>query len=266
MKTGGKYVNYFQRRTRSVDKLLKKPPGMFTHHDFHELRVEIKKIRALLKFTGSVVKDFKWEPLFEQYKYLFRKAGKIREIHLEETVFKKYFGRDTLKNYRNCLGKIRLEEQKMFFRAISPGLKKNLKTSAGKILFSLEKVNKKEAFNYLEKKKKKIKRIMAKKSIKADRIHELRKRLKVFYYISKITRKKRLKKSFKRIESFQDLLGQWNDKNVMMSHFKSGIGCLLSKNRELAQLKKIKTKILEERKKLFKKINTEIHGEFKFDF
>src|ERR1043166_9475588 len=100
---------YFKKRERSMLSLLKKTEKTFTVEDFHQLRVEIKKLKALFKLAGFCLNDFDRKKIFRPLKQLFRQAGKVRETQLEEAIIKKHAIRRLPQKYLELLQRRRLK-------------------------------------------------------------------------------------------------------------------------------------------------------------
>ena len=59
MKPPALLEKYYSKRIAAIDGILQKPPGKFTENDFHDLRVEIKKLRALIDLLNFCAPHFK---------------------------------------------------------------------------------------------------------------------------------------------------------------------------------------------------------------
>lgn len=94
---------YFKRRKNAITELFKKTASAYTSRNFHQLRVEIKKIDALFELVNYCSKKFHRKENFSPYKIVFRQAGKVRELHIVNTMLKKYLHSDSLSGYSNYL-------------------------------------------------------------------------------------------------------------------------------------------------------------------
>jgi CHAD domain-containing protein len=251
-----KFEKYFKKRTDKIDLLLKKTARTFTPWDFHQLRIEIKKINALFIFIAFSEKDFKKRSVFKPYKLIFTAAGKVREYQMEEAVFKKHFGQKKFTQYQTDLKKSELLEKRKFFTGVNASLKKDLKRSNKIALSFLKKLKTKDLSEYLKMKRVKIKKTLNKKQLKQKEIHQLRKDLKICYYNAKILGK-RSKYSLVKMEKLQELLGKWHDGIVMNNHLKKMIKFLKQNSNESKHLKKIRKEISYKTKTLYKSIDNE---------
>ena len=114
MKTKKKLKKYFKSHTSEIDALLKKPDKDFSKEDFHRLRVEIKKIRALTAMLKPAAKKFKQKKALKPLKKIFQQAGKVREIQLEEALLHQRDPKHRLKTYTRNLRAQELKEKKKF--------------------------------------------------------------------------------------------------------------------------------------------------------
>lgn len=89
MKISDKLKIYFKKRADTLPVLLKRSSHTGSVSDIHNLRIEIKKLKAVWKFIGFNAKDFDAKDFFRSYGPAFKTAGKIRELQLEEEALKK---------------------------------------------------------------------------------------------------------------------------------------------------------------------------------
>ena len=61
----------------------------FAVEGIHDLRVEIKKIRALFRFIEQLKPSFESGPLLDKMRQLFRTAGKMRDIDIQQGIIQK---------------------------------------------------------------------------------------------------------------------------------------------------------------------------------
>jgi len=186
MKAKAALEKYFRKRIDSITFLMEKPVQRYTKAYFHNLRLEIKKLHALFDLMDFCSKDFQSEFFFKPFKKIFKQAGKVRELHLQEEGLKRYVLKYSIKNYFNNLKKLRLNEQRTFL------VMKNEKQSTLKwgkyyksILPYFKGIDKKDVTAYIKYKRKKIETLIAPKALKEKQVHQLRKLFKEFYYISK---------------------------------------------------------------------------------
>src|SRR5262245_15090748 len=111
MKTRNVLKKYLRKRERKTTGLLDKPDQKFTQDNFHDLRVEIKKVRALAAMLESIVKNFDAKKILKPLKNIFSQAGKVRELQLEENMLHKRDPRRHLKTYVENLSLMKEKEK-----------------------------------------------------------------------------------------------------------------------------------------------------------
>ena len=203
-------------------------------------------------------KNFKRKKTFKPFKLIFRHAGKVRELQLEEAMLKKYFLNNLLKEYKNSLKKLRLKERKDFFSILNKTFIARLKKTYREIVPFLKKMNKKKVDSYMEKRRKKIKKLLNQDTLKTPQVHALRKRLKKFNYNRKSLNLEKQNKPLPKKDVLPELLGKWHDCQVIIRHLKKAMDTVGINPKEVSQLEKIKAKISSDSQILFKKINAAI--------
>ena len=127
---------YLKTRKKALLSLLETPRKEYTTETFHQLRVEIKKLNAFFDLVDSSSKKFRRKKMIAPFKIIFRQAGKVRDLQIEETNFNKYTQDNELVQYRAKLGKREGKEKKLFFSLISDKTTGQLKKKYKKIFFT----------------------------------------------------------------------------------------------------------------------------------
>ena len=249
---------YFKNREDAINFLLEKSAQTYTPATFHKLHVEIKKLNAFFELLKFCSKDFKRKKTFKPFKLIFRHAGKVRELQVEEAMLKKYFLNNLLKDYKNSLKKLRLKERKNFFSILNKTFIARLKKTYREIVPFLKKMDKKKAKSYIKKNRNKIKKLFRQDTLKTPQIHALRKRLKKFNYNQKSLNMVKQNKPLSQKDVLPELLGKWHDCHVIIRRLKKAMDTVEINPKEMSQLEKIKTKISSDSQILFKKINAVI--------
>jgi hypothetical protein len=253
MKTGNKIL---KKHEKAINHFLVKPRATFTSINYHQLRLEIKKLNAFLDLVEYCSKDFNRKKNFKPFIKIFRKAGKIRELQLEKITIKKHQIDGLLKNYFIGLKRQESREKNKFFILIKQLFPDQLHKKINKILPYLSEINDEKIKKYLEKKNRSIQKLMSKSKLNRKEMHHLRKQLKTFNYNRKIVSSENdvIKKPIK--SSLTSLLGKWHDCQVLLQHLKKGISKKNLNYQETQELKKLKKATVSKRKQLFDKINT----------
>jgi CHAD domain-containing protein len=255
-----KLKHYFRKREKHLTVSLKELKRSFVPENFHRLRVEIKKIKALHTLISSFANKFDQDSSFNPYRIIFKEAGKVRELQLEEALLNKNKDPGFLKNYRVQLKELKLRQQVRFCQKINAGSLKDLKDSSHTVFSFLEKAKKDSLRAYIGKNRKKIKGLICKGRLLTNEVHQLRKRLKSLYYILTIRDTKSLKKELESMEKLTETIGEWHDKLVMSQRLQKAIHSAHIKAADAKTLSKLRTKLGEERKLLFQKINQEVNA------
>lgn len=254
MKTNKKLKKYFKSRVKGIETELQKPDKNFNKEDFHNLRVEIKKTRALAAMVNSATKKFNRKKTLKPLKKIFQQAGKVRELQLEEALLRKYDSKHQLRNYLQYLGD-REHNEKEAFANIHKANKIHLKKTGKKITSFINKVNKKDVNKYVKGKENEIKKLVKKDRLKISQVHQLRKDLKQLQYDLKSLSNKKIKENG--MDALQELMGRWHDLRVMHRQLKNAINRDLVRPSERKPALQIADKLKEQSQILFEKINKE---------
>ena len=255
MKTEKTLKKYSEKRVTVIESLLQKPVQKYTSVTFHKLRVEIKKLNALFELVSYCSKDFKRKKTFKPFKSIFRQAGKVRELQLEEAMLKKYNFQSSLKDYENSLKTQRLGEQKDFFSAANKKSSDKLQKRYERLVPFFKYTGKKKVNDYMQKKQKEIETLLAQKVLQTEQIHELRKGLKNFYYNRKSLALPEQNAQPAEEDILPELLGNWHDNQVIIRHFTKAIDANGMKPQQASRLEIIKAKLSSENKTLLTKIH-----------
>lgn len=246
---------YFKNREDAIDILLGKPRSYYTPETFHKLRVEIKKLKALFELLNYCGEEFRQKNIFTPFKLIFRQAGKIRELQVEDLMLKKYISINSITGYRNSLKEQLSQEKRNYFSLLNTTFFTKLKKEYRKAFSYLKQVDKKKVNRYLNDRKNKIEKLLSKNKLKKEDVHELRKQLKTYNYNLKIKDPEKQIKSAQKKDALPELLGMWHDCEVTISHLTKVIGSGALRSKETNQLEKINAKIAADEQHLFNKIN-----------
>jgi CHAD domain-containing protein len=217
--------------------------------DFHFLRVDIKKLRAYTHLFESFVKKFKRDVFIKPYKKVFAHAGTIREIQIELKIIEKLEAQDGIEKYIKGLNKKLNKLQKNFDPAFYHDKIKSKKKKIKPYLNTKEKLSGKSIESYFETKWGEIDKIIRKENPKKSQLHDLRKKLKEFFYNIKIIESEN--KIHEDISKYMDYLGQWHDYDVLLEN----IEIVLKKDKtEKKGMNAYREKVLMEERKLYQKI------------
>ena len=246
---------HIKNQKKALNLILKKANGSYTVKTFHELRVEIKRLKALFELIAFCSKKFKSKKTFKPFKTIFKEAGEIREIQLEQSILEEQPNFYLLKEYPNRLKKQEKKKRKNFFSIANKRLIKKLKEKYHKITNLIPKISKKKVNRYKSTLRKEVKKIIRKNIFKKNQIHEFRKRLKVYQYNEKIGNPNEHNKLIPEKNVLSDMLGEWHDYEVLSFHLKKIILFYKKNSNERQLLKSIKAVVTLKKRLLFSKIN-----------
>ncbi len=234
------FRKYLEKRKSAINFNLKKRRRSYTSSTFHILRVEIKKLNAFLDLINYCSNDFKRKKTYGPFKVIFQKAGKIREIYLEEVKLKKRFIHILPLSYINGLRKRRLKEQEAYFMLLNEKNLETLKESYKEIKSFLKDITKTKYGEYLNEKKNKVDSLLNTTIPDKTKLHELRKQLKTLNYNKKIRDSKKENKTSSKKNNLSKLLGNWLDNKVIVTNLEKSIKKPGASIKETNQVKKNK--------------------------
>ena len=249
---------YIKKRKSAINIILETQQECFTADTFHKLRIEIKRLNALFHLINYSSKGFKRNKTFKPFKLIFKQAGKVRELQIEESMLKEYFMANLLPEYGAFLRKNLIKKQEAFFSITNITSAKTLKKTFRKISALHTKTNNKKANCYFNKIETKIKKLLILSNLKAKQIHLLRKRLKEHHYNNESLDSTKKNKKNPKKDFLPELLGEWHDYRVTISHLKKVIDSNEINSNENNSLKKIKLIFKFKSESLFQKINKSI--------
>lgn len=103
--------DYYNKQVDDIRSFLDSIPGRYKMKDIHQLRVRIKRLKAvfrLLEFMHPV--EFRAKDHYHLFKPVFKSAGTIRESQINLSLLKKFKGTDKLqKSFSKYIAKLRPE-------------------------------------------------------------------------------------------------------------------------------------------------------------
>jgi len=248
-------TKYLKKRKTAIDFILEKPSNKYTTNTFHKLRVEIKKLNSFFDLVNFCSNNFKRKASNKPFKSIFRQAGKVRELQIEDAIIKKYLANNCIRDYRKSLRKLQLIAKEDFFLLVNKKMMNLLNKKYLAVIPHLFRIDQKKINAYLEKKKKDIKKLVVKENIQIEQIHKLRKQLKNISYNKAISDNKKSKEQLVEQNIMLDLLGKWHDCQVIIEHLEQTLKRGQLNLTEVDQIKTIKLKVSFERNILFEEIN-----------
>ncbi len=248
-KSLGYAKKYFKKRVKQIREILLNLPSDFSAEKIHGLRIEIKRIKALLLLASHTTKNFNARKYFKPFKLIFEKAGDIRSIQIERALLEKYIpGNDDI--YIQTLQKLELEKRKEMDEWTD---KKNVFKGAQKGLGPiLNSIDEKHVNRFLKKEAGKLATLMEMEIFCEQNLHEIRTRLKNFYFIAKTTYPDLLIPE--PWNKFTDLLGIWHDDQMTIEHLRKAIFSSQFGQPEIDKLYEVKQELVNKREALVDQI------------
>lgn len=204
---------FVKTRFSYADGILEDYHNFQLSESLHSIRVEIKKIKAVLSVIHFSRKKFNARKSFVPLRNIFRKAGAIREpeVMLKMLMRFEIHGPEP---EGLAKGPALITD----FRKDIPFFLEVLRKSSKKIIPASEKVPKKDFEKYLERKMKSIRSLLY-PVVSRSEIHRIRKDIKILLYLSAVNHflKKRQRTFYSYMET---AIGNLHDKQVLMATLK----------------------------------------------
>jgi CHAD domain-containing protein len=217
---------YLQQRKDKLTAVLQLPPQDYTPQTFHELRVEIKKLRTVIAFLQTVDSECCISQKQQHsLQIIFKSAGIIREKQLEIIFMentKSAISHDAFALL--CLNLFLAEEieKAYFFALLNNDIAKTIRQLCDELESRAEKLPKAIIYHFLQRQHVQIRqRLQAHPTQK--QLHSIRKQLKAHEYVLKSTGYQPPKWNAAQIAQLLDLLGAWQDCEAMMESFQQQI-------------------------------------------
>lgn len=198
-------------------------PG-YDKETIHDMRVSIKKIKALFLFIGFCNKRFSYKKAYKDYKLIFSKTGIIRDlqIHQEHLVNWELKNKSDFGDYGKML-KYREIENQVAFSYLYERTQPDIFDKSGMISLLRNTNLKKHIVSYIRETLKSISGFDVMQSSSFDEIHEFRKNLKELQYNLALFQdcmpEVRINKIFlRKLKSFTEILGLWHDNFMLLCH------------------------------------------------
>lgn len=230
-----------QQHFSSLNKHLENYAEKRESENLHKIRVDIKKIKAILNFVNDRVNGFKAHKNYLPFRKIFRRAGEIREPQVLSGLLLTYnipgVHDQTIEESSENLIEAFCEDIPSFIDSVN---KQWLKLKP-----FFQRLKRKDVEKYLRKIKKDIKsKLYPKPDMKL--IHRVRKWIKTFIYLSGADHqsKKKLKEFYlKEVEA----IGQLHDRQVLLNLITKQNG-----SADKTQIKKIKKECSDLRNRINK--------------
>lgn len=237
-------------------------PG-YDKETIHEMRVSIKKIKALFLFIEFCNKRFSYKKTYRDYKLVFSKTGVIRDLQIHQ----EHLGNWQEKNktdfgdYGKML-KYREIESQVAFSYLHERIQTSIFDKSGIVSILRNSNLKKHVSSYIKETIKSISAFDIFQVSSFEEIHEFRKILKELQYNLALFQhclpELKINKIFlRKLKSFTEILGLWHDNFMLLCHLydykKTYVRHVLPKNDPVTALER---KYYRNNFQFFKKINS----------
>jgi CHAD domain-containing protein len=252
-------LDYWKKRSSKLKFLIRTPKRKFNQSRFHVLRVEIKKLKALLLLVEFHDREFNRKKFYKPFRSLFSQAGKVREFQIEKEILKIYGQNEAIPGFLKSLDRRIRKERKLFFEKrnlkLNSVLVKRLKSLKSKI-----RVLENADFEpYLAIQLAEIKLILAIGKLEESTGHLLRKKLKTLKYNLESIQRSSASALPPAQEGLVNLLGNWHDFVRVNQLLSEELGSIKIPPEELICLQQIRNKISLAIDEITLEINQKIH-------
>jgi CHAD domain-containing protein len=226
----------------------------FDEAAIHQVRLQIKKLKAALQLIKKADKSFKTKKIYRVIHPIHKDLGAIRDRQIQQTLFNesntnKAFPVSFQRKYKQVLTKELLEHQAIAREHIDDEAIKAFDKMKKKVEKSLKKVALGDFKTYFKTRVRKLKKKLNASDFSEKEMHHLRMLIKEIKFNSafnqKIARKwlakKKIDKTF--LEALQDALGSWQDNVVLKEKLTQQGGFLAHSTGEKNALMQFKTDI-----------------------
>lgn len=179
--------------------------------ELHRMRVQVKKMNALLVYTQACSKKQKIRKHFRPVKDLFKQAGNIRSVHVNLTLMERHrLSNEEFKKEQQEILAIRI---KRFYSKRKAYLKRIGKAHQ-RLSRDFYDIRDKPVSDICKRRLEKLDRFLSKRPVQTDKLHKRRKDIKVILYFHRalpepLARKIRLNTAY--LDQLQEKIGKWHD-------------------------------------------------------
>jgi len=244
---------YFKQRVKQVFNHLHDFDSSMSETDLHDFRVELKKMRAILKFLSKVYSKQKLKKSARLLSNIFQQAGDIREYQILLQWLDKH-EMSVLKNH--CFDEKKMDEMIFAFQQHTHIYKLELKELVDELAEFVSTTNSILSEQYASDLFAQIKKMILKESNEND-WHLLRKRIKQWQYACNWVGENDWNLEYAYFQKLQEAIGQWHDLETIQQQllpkqkaFSNHLDVLM----ELSKAEQVLEKTIKLRKKEVKEI------------
>jgi CHAD domain-containing protein len=205
-----KLERYYTQRTNNILQILQKFETSVSEENLHIFRVEMKKLRALLRFLGSEYGKSAIKKTKKAIDLIFDEAGTLREQQLVLA----WFGKNRLRNLqKNCVAENPLPEGSKELQEILHAIRKKLAARLAKNQSLIAKTTQAATDQYTAALKHRIEESLRKVPAEPE-WHTLRKLIKQWLYAvnwTSTSKSTSLSHLYVYSNQLQEAIGSWHD-------------------------------------------------------
>jgi len=219
------FTTYYQIRTDNIAENFHLACHRHSIDGFHELRVEIKRLRALFALVKNIAPALKTKKHLRNIRRIFRSAGDVRDCHVQMDLMREYAGQHkiALTDYQRFLKKKESKAFAKFIRRTEGLTAESLRPGYYCLESALRHMSEREVIGNAERHLSATLQwfmdVSPKEDFRPQNLHDIRKTCKETRYILEIIRH-----SSSPNDAFDELntllrsthraLGQWHDNDV----------------------------------------------------
>lgn len=216
------FIQYYESLLDTFTKYLHKVAEDAQTEDIHQLRVSIKKLRAIWTLT-ELVSDRKWKKKkhFALFNKLFSTAGKLREAQINQELIRNYSSR--LEDYKLQLGMIEFKQLKKLKKRIKQFDQARLEDLNRTLIKKINTISDDYVLTIAKQHVSAFKLNttgLEEDSDNNDQLHDIRIALKaiqeILFIIKKLGNSKDSEKKLKKIKVLNEAIGTWHDYDVLI--------------------------------------------------
>lgn len=248
-------LSYWKVRKSSLNFLMRTPKRKFGQSKYHRLRVELKKLKAILSMTKFQQKEFDLKKFYKPFRQLFFQAGKVRELQIEKEILKNYGQSEAIPSLLKSIDKKIGIEKKAFFKVRSLKLSSKIQKRLKRLKPRIQNLKKSDFSTYLNCKLEEIKLILASGKLEEANGHLLRKKLKTLKYNLESLQRSGVSVSPPGLDELLGILGSWHDLTIVNEALKLDLSSDRLSPAEIISIQQIRQKIGTLTAELIQEIN-----------
>lgn len=174
-------VNYTWTRLGRITAGLEKYHEFQQMESLHRIRVELKKLRAVVKVVGASNRDVDAHRLFLPFRKIFRKSGQIRQAAVLTELMLRY-GIEPVP----MTSPASLKNAQDRFRTAVPFYLQAVRKPEKRLMRLVRNISRKDVRRYVQKREKLARRILFPK-MQLSKLHLARKHLKQVFYLAGVS-------------------------------------------------------------------------------